>query len=179
MDLWVFLCQEPGRIMQNSKVLAAMRRNRQSRGLQDFLARFRQGTGLALRPEDVLDADVSVPIEQLLESTIEERLKDGSLSRTPDLHWEDVQAKLGESFSLKSATTLMVFMCHHPDFVLRLPAALFVANAKPILDFDRDSVYAIAETAAECVGIDAYTSELSHQQRFTFDKWESPHTPVS
>jgi hypothetical protein len=88
-----------------------------------FLTRFTEATTVRLTSADVVDAETSVSVEQLLYAWIEKRLADGSLTRMPELCWDEVQAQLNEYFNACDVDLVTVYMSHHPDFAFRMPAS--------------------------------------------------------
>jgi hypothetical protein len=155
---------------QNIPLMIALRRNRQQRGLDEFLALLTQATGLSLDEQDIISADTSVDLEGLLYATIQERLKNGSLLRTSELTWDEIQERI-DHHAPRSKSHLVVFLCHHSDFAFRIGIDIFSTHAKRLIEFDGDTVYAATEDVTHGVGIDMYESELVHAPRYTLDLW--------
>jgi hypothetical protein len=156
---------------QNISLLSALRRNRQKRGLQSFLANFSQSTGLTVVEDDIVDSALSVRSEGLLDAVIQERLSNGSLKRIPELMWKEVQEQLDTYAAYGIQGTYLAFLCHYRDFTFRLNLNAFVTHAKQIVEFDGDSVYVSCQDLLHGFGIDMYVSELVNECRYTVDSW--------
>jgi hypothetical protein len=50
---------------------------------------------------------------------------------------------------------------------------VFAVQAKHIVEFDGDTIYAAAQDAKKGVGIDMYASELVNERRYSFDSWNA------
>jgi len=156
---------------ENLRLIVAVRRNRQTRGLEEFLAALKRATGLTLTSSDIVDPDSSVLAERLLASSIRQRLTDGSLSRTSELLWDEVQNHINSYRAIGSKARILLSLCHSEHFILFLDFYEFVKCAKLIIQFDGDTIYAISENFEHGIGIDIYMSELVNERRYAVDLW--------
>ncbi len=156
---------------ENLRLISAMRRNRQSRGLGNFLTDFNQATGLTLTGSNIVDPDLSVRIERSLASVIQQKLTDGSLVRSTELDWEDVQNRINSHTAIDHKDRIFLSLCHFEDFMLSLHLFEFTEHVKAIIQFDSDTVYALIENLEHGIGLDVYISEITGERRYTVDLW--------
>ncbi len=71
-----------------------------------------------IRSSDIVDPDFSVQYERSLASTIREKMADGSLRRSSELVWSEVQCLIS-SHNIHDET-LIIYLCHYEDFAFFL-----------------------------------------------------------
>lgn len=157
--------------------MIARRRNIQRAGADEFLARLEANVGIPRSSVSLVKAEESIPLERSMYARIEDLLADGSLRRSSELTWPEVEERLGELSHVFGDDRLSVFLCHWPDFAFVLDAENLVASVKGLLLFDGDTVYATTSDLRCGFGVDMYQSEIVHESCFTFDAW-SPKKPA-
>ena len=155
----------------NLHLLTARRRDRQQRGLQAFMVALQQAAKELPSQVRMLDPETSVRIEQSFSTFVQESLATGMLVRDTELSWDQVSDRLRQQVGLWEEAETVVYLSHHEDFLFRLPFFLFAENARSLIEFDGDTVYAVSDDLQRGCGIDIYTSEIVNLRRYTVDTW--------
>ena len=153
----------------NMRLLTARTRDRQTRGLRDFLTACQDSVGIPASEIQIVDPETTAHVVNAISSHIQDGIAAGAISRQNELTWDQVVTLLDLQISRWQNVIPIVFLSHYEDFLLRLPFASFVENLQRLLSFDGDTIYCVSSDLQMGFGVDIYPSELIHATRFAVD----------
>jgi len=156
---------------KSTKFQVALRRNKQKREWSQFRNSFGKITGIALKDNQLVEAEVSFELNRRLFEAIGVKRATGELDRTNEQTAEQAFGIVERFCSTCSPSDWVLFMSNYEDFDLRFSPSMLASKFSDILKFEGDTIYLFDKSLAKCIGVDYYASELCGDWRYTTDIW--------